>query len=74
MIVRRNLFFPILRMIALIVAGLAVALVVALSQVNLDTLRSSIVSVLQDATGMPVQVDGDVSDRKSTRLNSSHAT
>ena len=67
MIVRRNPFFTILRMIALIVAGLVVALVVALSQVNLDTLRSSIVSVLQDATGMPVQVDGDVSWKLSLR-------
>ena len=67
MIVRRNPFFPILRMIALIVAGLVVALVVALSQVNLDTLRSSIVAVLQDATGMPVQVDGDVSWKLSLR-------
>ncbi len=67
MIVRRNPFFPILRMIALIVAGLAVALVVALSQVNLDTLRSSIVAVLQDATGMPVQVDGGVSWKLSLR-------
>ena len=67
MIVRRNPFFPILRMIALIVAGLVVALVVALSQVNLDTLRSSIVTVLQDATGMPVQVDGDVSWKLSLR-------
>ena len=67
MIVRRNPFFPILRIIALIITGLAVALVVALSQVNLDTLRSSIVAVLQDATGMPVQVDGNVSWKLSLR-------
>ncbi len=61
MIVRKNIFFPIVRIFSLIVVGLFVALVVALSQVNLDTLRGSIVSVLQDATGLPVQVDGSVS-------------
>ncbi|MFQ6729837.1 MAG: AsmA family protein [Alphaproteobacteria bacterium] len=67
MIVRKSLFFSIVRMVALSFVGLAVALVVALSQVNLDTLRGSIVAVLQDAIGMPVQVDGDVSWKLSLR-------
>ncbi len=67
MIVRRSLFFPLVRIFCLLIVGLVVALVVALSQVNLDTLRGSIVNVLQDATGLPVQVDGDVSWRLSLR-------
>ena len=65
MIVRRSLFFPIMRMLCLIVVGLVVALVVALSQVNLETLRSSVISVLQESTGLPVQVDGGVAWRFS---------
>ena len=60
MIVRRSLFFPIVRMFCLVVVGLVVALVVALSQVNLETLRSSVVTVLQESTGLPVQVEGGV--------------
>ena len=65
MIVRRSLFFPILRMVCLVVVGLVVALVVALSQVNLETLRSSVVTVLQESTGLPVQVEGGVAWRFS---------
>lgn len=41
--------------------GLAVALVIALSQVNLETLRGNILTILRDATGMPVEIDGPVS-------------
>lgn len=65
MIVRKSLFFPVLRIFTLIVVGLVVALVVALSQVNLETLRNSVVSVLQESTGLPVRVDGDVAWRLS---------
>lgn len=60
MIVRRSLFFPIFRFFCLVVVGLVVALVVALSQVNLETLRSSVITVLQDSTRLPIQVDGAV--------------
>ena len=65
MIVRRSLFFPIVRIFTLIVVGLVVALVVALSQVNLETLRSSVIGVLQESTGLPVQVEGSVAWRFS---------
>jgi hypothetical protein len=65
MIVRKSLFFPIVRMLTIIVVGLVVALVVALSQINLETLRNSVISVLQDSTGLPVHVDGDVAWRLS---------
>jgi hypothetical protein len=38
---------------------------VALNQINLESLRSSVISVLQDSTGLPVQVDGGVAWRFS---------
>lgn len=64
---RRNAFFIVVRMLALMCVGLVVASVVALSQINLETLRGGIVNVLQDATGMPVQIDGNVSWKISLR-------
>lgn len=65
MIVRKSLFFPVVRIFTLILVGLVVALVVALSQVNLETLRSSVIGVLQESTGLPVQVEGGVAWRFS---------
>lgn len=47
--------------------GLVVAVVVALSRVNLETLRGNLVAVLRDATGMPVEIDGAVSWKFSLR-------
>ena len=56
-----SVFFNVLRLFTIIFVALVVALVVALSQVNIDTLRSSVVSVLQDFTGLPVKINGNVS-------------
>ncbi len=56
-----SVFFTAIRMFTIIFVVLVMALVVALSQVNLDSLRSGIVTVLQDATGLPVQINGAVS-------------
>lgn len=56
-----NVFFTVLRLFTIMFVVLVVALVVALSQINLDTLRSSVVSVLYDVTGLPVNIDGSVS-------------
>ncbi len=47
--------------------GLVVAFVVALSQVNLETLRGNVLAILRDATGMPVEIDGEVSWKFSLR-------
>lgn len=65
--VRRSAFLPILRIIGLFFVGLVVAVVVALSRVNLETLRGNLVAVLRDATGMPVEIDGAVSWKFSLR-------
>ena len=61
MIVRRSLFLPIVRFVFLMLIVFVGALFVALKQVNLETLRGRVVAILQEATGLPVQVDGAVS-------------
>lgn len=65
--VRRNSFWSILRIVGLFFVGLAVAIVVALSRVNLESLRGNLVAVLRDATGMPVEIEGAVSWKFSLR-------
>ena len=64
---RRNRFLSIIRIVGLIIIGLAVALFVALSRVNLETLRGNILTILRDATNMPVEIDGVVSWKFSMR-------
>ena len=56
-----------LRLISLFFLGLVVAIVIALSKVNLETLRGHVLTVLQNATGYPVQIDGVVSWKFSLR-------
>lgn len=64
---KKNSFFVIMRIIGLFFMGLIVALFVALSQVNLETLRGDVLAVLRDATGLPVEIDGAVSWKFSLR-------
>ena len=56
-----------LRIIALFFMGLIVAAGIALSQVNLETLRGNILSALRSSTNMPVEIDGAISWRFSLR-------
>ena len=56
-----------LRAIFLSVMGLAVAFGIALHQVNLESLRGNILSVLRDATNMPVEIDGKIAWKFSLR-------
>ena len=56
-----------LRVCSLFFVGLFVAVIIALSQVNLESLRGNVLSVLQNATGYPVQIDGVVSWKFSLR-------
>ncbi len=67
MAAKKRLFFTVARILGLFVMGLIVALVIALSQVNLETLRGNVLSILQDATGLPVEIDGAVSWKFSLR-------
>ena len=65
--VKKSIFFPIVRILGLCVVGLAVAIVVALSQINLESLRGNLLTMLRDATGMPVEIDGAISWKLSLR-------
>ncbi len=56
-----------LRMIALFFMGLIVAVIIALHQVNLESLRGNILSGLRDTTNMPIEIDGKMSWNFSLR-------
>lgn len=56
-----------LRIIALFFMGLVVAVIIALHQINLESLRGNILTVLRDATGLQIEIDGDMSWRFSLR-------
>ncbi|MDL2296227.1 AsmA family protein, partial [Lachnospiraceae bacterium OttesenSCG-928-E19] len=64
---RRRLFYRIARICMVFIFGLVVAVVIALSQVNLETLRGDLLEILRDATGLQVEIDGDVSWKFSLR-------
>ena len=56
-----------LRALFLSVMGMLVAFGIALHKINLETLRGNIVNALQEATDMPVEIDGEISWRFSLR-------
>ena len=56
-----------LRMIAVFFMGLVVAVIFALRQINLETLRGNILTGLHDATGLQIEIDGDMSWKFSLR-------
>jgi hypothetical protein len=57
---RRSLFFRIARICAMFFVGLAVSLIIALSQVNLETMRKEIDAALEHATGMNIEIRGKI--------------
>ena len=50
-----------LRIIAFFFMGLIAAFVIMLSQLDLESLRGNILSVLRDTTNMPIEIDGKMS-------------
>ena len=56
-----------LRIIFLFFMGLFVAFVIALHQINLESLRGNILSVLRNSTNMPIEIDGNISWKFSLR-------
>lgn len=56
-----------LRFIAFFFMGLIVAFIIALHQVNLESLRGNILSALRDATNMPIEIDGKMAWNFSLR-------
>ena len=64
---RKQKFFIIARVVFLFFAVLALAVVVALSQIDMNNLRGSLLGVLRSSTNMPIEIDGDVSWKFSLR-------
>ena len=64
---KKNIFFSSVRILSLFVMGLVVAVVVAFTQIDLESVRGNVVAVLRDATGLPVEIDGPVSWKLSLR-------
>lgn len=60
-------FFKIVRILTIFVMGLFIAIIIALSQINLETLRGDVLNILRDSTGLPVEIDGSVSWKLSLR-------
>lgn len=58
---KKSRFLKIFRIIGLFLGVMLVALSVALSQVNLETLRGNILNIMRDATGLNVEIDGAIS-------------
>ncbi len=64
---KKNFLLSFLRILGLIIVGLVVAVVVTLSQINLETIRGNVLTILRDSTGMPIEIQGDVSWKFSLR-------
>ncbi|MBO4745651.1 MAG: AsmA family protein [Alphaproteobacteria bacterium] len=64
---RRTKFLIIARAIFLFFAVSVVAVVVALSKIDTNSLRENILGILRSSTGMPVEIAGDVSWKLSLR-------
>jgi hypothetical protein len=56
-----------LRVIAVCCMGLIAAFIIALNQINLESLRGNILSGLRETTNMPIEIDGPISWRFSLR-------
>lgn len=67
MMFRKNLFFTITRIVSMFFMGLVVAVLIALSQVNLETLRGDVLGILRGATGLDIEIEGAVSWKFSLR-------
>ncbi len=67
MIRPRILFFRVARILAMFFVVAIIAGIIAISRLDLDSMRDDISSMLQNSTGMPVHVDGKISWRFSLR-------
>jgi uncharacterized protein involved in outer membrane biogenesis len=64
---RRKTFIHLARIIFVFFAGLAVAAGIALSQLDVNSLKSDVAAVLESAAGMPVEINGELSWKLSLR-------
>ena len=64
---KKKKFFVLARVVFIFFAGLFVAAVIALSQMDMNNLRGTLLGVLQNSTGMPIEITGEVSWKLSLR-------
>ena len=64
---RRRKYLIIARAVFLFFAVFVVAVVVALSKIDMNSLRGNVLGVLRDSTGLPVEINGDMSWKLSLR-------
>jgi hypothetical protein len=64
---KKKKFLILARVVFMFFAVLFVALVVALSKIDMNNLRGALLGILQNATGMPIEITGDVSWKLSLR-------
>lgn len=64
---KQKAFFAIFRIITLFIMGLVIAFIIALSQVNLDTLKGDVLFALKEAFGVPIEINGSFSWKLSLR-------
>lgn len=64
---KRKFFIYLFRIIGLLLVGTIISIIIALSQINLDTLRDDIAHGLSDATDLPIEINGEVSWHFSLR-------
>ena len=64
---KKKKFLVLARVVFVFFAVLIVAVVVALSKMDLNNLRGALLGVLQNSTGMPIEITGDVSWKLSLR-------
>lgn len=65
--IRKNKFFVIARVVFLFFVVLFIAVVVALSQMDMSVIKNNLLGVLRSSTGMQVEILGDVSWKFSLR-------
>lgn len=64
---KKQKFLILARMVFLFLAVFVIAVVVALAQMDTKTLRDNLLGVLRSSTGMPIEIDGDVTWKLSLR-------
>lgn len=64
---RKKKFFVIARVIFVFFMVLGVAIVIALSKMDMNVLRTNLLGVLRSSTGLPIEITGDVSWKLSLR-------
>lgn len=64
---RKRKFLIIARAVFLFFAVFVVAVVVALSKIDMNSVRGNVLEVLRSSTGMPVEINGDMSWKLSLR-------